>query len=122
MKESEVIGGFFLPSDEESPKPIHPTVRPFNHPAARLEIRLLLDRLSFFPPSPNMSRESELLQQLSHFAIVIAFIQTEALGLLGRRLRSSEGNCFERFSRQLKVVGVRPGRDNGEGEAVSLDQ
>jgi len=121
MQHPCVILRFLLPADQDSTEPIHPTVRPFRHPAAGLEPCGPSHQLRFLTTRTNVRREPEFPRQITHFVKVIPFVQTQALRFLQRRSRSFHGNAFHRLPRQLEVVHVRSPDGQPHRDAVRFD-
>ncbi len=108
MQHTRVILRFLLPTNENATVAIHPTVCPFSHPAASLKPRGTTDQLGFLSARTNMCREPEFPGQVTHFVIIIPFVQTQVVRLVPRRPGSFHGNAFDRLPRQLEVVDVCP--------------
>ena len=122
MKKAKIILRFFLPSYQDTPETIHPTMRPLGHPATGREAHLTLDRLGFFTPRANMSGISKLFDQSSYLTRIIRLIQTHALRFLRRRLRANHRNTFQRGFHHLAVMPVRPGNRQTNRDAVGFRQ
>ena len=126
MQHARVILRFLLPTNQNATVSIHPTVRPLSHPAASLEPRGTPNQLRFFTARANMRREPEFHCQITHFVIVIPFVQTQVLRPAQRRPGSFYGNAFECLPRELEVVdvGARYGQSHRNtvrlGEQTSL--
>ncbi len=106
MQHARVILRFLFPTNQNATVSIHPTVCPFSHPAVSLEARGTPDQLCFLTARANMRRELEFLRQITHFVIVIPFVQAQVLRPVPRRPRSFHGNAFDRLPRKLEVVDV----------------
>src|SRR5678816_1466922 len=78
MQKAQIVARFLVPADQDASETIHPTMRAFHHPAPRFETGLLLEGLGFFPACPDVGSEAKLLQEVSNFVIVIAFIQAQS--------------------------------------------
>ncbi len=122
MQHSRVVLRFLFPTNENATVSIHPTVCPFSHPAASLEPRGTPDQLRLFTARANMRREPELHRQITHFVIVIPFVQTQVLRPVRRRWRSSYGNAFDRLPRELEVVDVRARHGQSHRNTVRLGE
>ena len=107
MQHAHVIFRFLLPTNQNATVSIHPTVCPFSHPAASLEPRGTPKQLRLLTARANMRREPEFPRQITHFVIVIPFVQTQVLRPVPRRWGSSYGDAFDRLPRELEVVDVR---------------
>ena len=113
---------FLLPPNQKATGSIHPTVRPFSHPAASLEPRGTPDQLRLLAARANMRREPEFHRQITHFVIVIPFVQTQVLRFLTRRPGSFHGNAFECLPRELEVVDVRSRYGQSHRNTVRLGE
>ena len=107
MQHSRVVLRFLFPTNENATVSIHPTVSPFSHPAASLEPRATPDQLRPLTARANMRRTPEFHRQITHFVIVIPFVQAQVLRLVPRRPGSLHGDAFDRLPRKLEVVDVR---------------
>src|SRR5579871_596524 len=108
MEQRDIVLRFFAPANEDTPKAVHPTVRPFHHPPPRLVPCLPLDLLRLLAPHLDVRREAELLQQRADFVVVISFVQAHPLGRVLGRL-GTLGICRDALQRgldQLHVVAV----------------
>src|SRR5215471_7868032 len=112
----------FVPAYQDAPKTVHPRMRPLYHPAACLLARLLLDRLGFLAPRPNMRGEPKLLQDIAHFLIIVAFVEAHALRLRHRWLRALDDHTVERGPHQFHVMPVGAIDHQPNGDAVPLSQ
>ena len=83
MKKGDVVVRGFVPSDQNAPEPVQPTVSAFHHPAPSLEAGFLLDGLRLFTPTADVGGEAELVQGAAHLGEVVAFIQAQTLGCSG---------------------------------------
>src|SRR5262249_1169595 len=122
MKHGDVVLRFLTPADEDSAKPIHPTMRPLDHPTPCLEPGLPFNLLRLFAPRLDVRREAELLHDLTHLIIVVSFIHTHALRLRCRRLGALDGNALQRRFDHLHVVAVGPRDGEPHWHAVGLHE
>ena len=106
MKQGQIIFWLFVPPNEQAAKAVHPRMTAFRHPTPRFEARFSLDGLSFFPARANMGRKAELMQDVAHLIIVIAFIQTYPLRLVLGRLGMLEDDALDRRTQQLHIVTI----------------
>ena len=120
MQHSRVILRFLLPTNQNATVSIHPTVCPFSHPAASLEPRAAPDQLGLLAARANMRCEPEFPRQVTHFVIVIPFVQTQVLWLVRRWPGSFHGNALDRLPRQLEVVDVRSRHGQPDRNTVRL--
>jgi phosphate transport system regulatory protein PhoU len=120
MEHPHVIFRFLLPTNQDAPVAIHPTVCPFRNPAASPKPGGASDQLRLATTRTNMRRELEFPRQIAHFLKVVPFVQTQMLRLVPRRPGSFHGNAFQRLPRKLEVADVRPGHDQSYGNTVRL--
>ena len=95
MKEPQVVLGLLGPAHEDAAEAVHPTVRAFHDPASGLEARLLLEGLRLFSPRTDMRGEVELLEQVPNFVVVVAFVQTQTLGIRGSGPGAANRNALD---------------------------
>ena len=107
MQKGKVGFRFLVPTDQNAAKAIHPTMGSFHDPASGAFSSFFLDGLGFFATTADMSRKPELFQHVSHFLIIIAFIQTHILLFSGRGFGSFDHNVFKRASYQFHVMTIR---------------
>src|SRR5262245_9839261 len=119
MQERQIVTHFLVPADEHAPEAIHPTMRALYYPPSCPETGLLLDRLGLFPPCPDVGREAEFGQQLAHFIIVIALVQTHPLGCVWGRLRPLHWDTLDRLPSQLEVIPIRARHGQADGHATA---
>jgi hypothetical protein len=77
-----------------------------DHPAARLESGLALDRLRLFATRANMRGEPELLRELPDLLVVVALVEAELLRVAPRRFGLLYGNALDGFPGELEVIAV----------------
>jgi hypothetical protein len=66
MQKPQIVTHLLVPTDEEAPEAIHPTMRAFYHPPPGLETYFLFERLRLLPSREDVRRDPELLQQIPH--------------------------------------------------------
>src|ERR1700733_762900 len=94
----------------------------FDNPATGFESGRLLDGTDLFTATSDVRGEAKFFRQLTHLTVVVALVEAEALRSVARGLGPRDDDALERLTRQLEVVAVRPGDDDGEGDAVGLGQ
>ena len=109
MNKSKVVLRFLLPTYQDTPEAIHPTVCSLRHPATRFEANLMLDRLSFFAARTNMGGIGKFLDQSSYLTRIISLIQTHPLRLLLCWLWASYRDTLKRRLDHFAVMSIRPG-------------
>jgi len=122
MNQSKVVLRFLLPTDQDTPEAIHPTVRSFRHPPACFEAHLMLDRLSFFAPRANMSGIGKFMDQRSYLTGIISLIQTHPLRVLLRRLWAGDRDTLQRRPDHFTVMPIRPGNRHANRDTVGFCQ
>ena len=121
MKHSHIVLSFLIPSNQNAPEAIEPTMCALDYPATSfgtcfgLELRLLT-------PMANRGSELEFLSQFSNLGIVIALIQTQALRVLGRRAGPVHVNILQGLACQLAVVTVGFGDGHGQRDALRIGE
>lgn len=122
MQHGKVSRWLLFPTDENTPKTVHPTVRSLDNPTPRFVARLLLEGLGFFATRANVRREAELNKDGAHFIVVVALVQAHALRLLRCWLRTGNRDAFNRFAQQLEVVLVGSCGHNADGNARAFTE
>ena len=122
MQHSEIVLALLLPADQEPPEAVQPAVRPLDHPASGSVAYSACQRFGFFAPCVQVQGVEELLGQLPHLVVVVAFVQQQSLRLLRRRLGPSNRNALEGFPRQLEVGPVGASDGDAEGHARPVGQ
>src|SRR5919108_4530003 len=122
MEKGKIVFRLFVPAHQDTPKAIHPRVSALHHPAPSFLACYHFDRLRLLTPRPNMGGAPKLLQDLTDFLIVVAFVQAHALRVLGcwRRMRNHE--ALERRPHQLHIMPVGAIHRQPHGDAVALGQ
>jgi len=106
MKQSQLIRRLLFPPRQDAAEPVHPTVRPFDHPTPGLEAGLALDRLGFLAPSFDVGGISEFLHQVADPIVVVSFVQAHALRMIPRRLGTFDGHALQGGFHHFGVVPV----------------
>jgi len=106
MKQSQIILRFLFPPREDTPKAVHPAMRPFHNPAASPEASFVFNRLGFFASGSNVGCISELFHQITHLARIISLIQRHTLRLLLCRFRTLYRNALYRCRNHLAVMPI----------------
>src|SRR5438128_6823461 len=122
MKHSDVVFDFLVPANENAPKPIHPTVRPFYHPAARFGAGISFEFLGFLAASANVSRETKLLNDFSNLIKVITFIHAHALLFSRCRLRGLDRHALDGGLDHFHIVAVGAVHGHAHRNPFGLDQ
>ena len=95
MEQGQIVFDLFLPADQHSAKPVHPTVCALDYPSSRLEADLPFEGLCFFLSRSNMQSIAKYLPQFPNLVVVIPFIQAKVLLSRVGRLWPSNGNALE---------------------------
>ena len=122
MNKSKIVLRFLLPTYQNTPEAIHPTVCSLRHPTARFEADLMLDRLSFFTAGANVGSIGKFLDQSSYLARIISFVQTHPLWLLLCRLWASNRDTLKRRLDHFAVMSIRPGNRHANRYSVGFRQ
>jgi len=122
MQKSDIVFRLFIPTNEDPSKAVQPTMRPFHHPAAGLFAGFVFDFLSFLSTRTNMFSKTKLLQNVPDLLIIIAFVQTHALRLLGGWLRTLHHDIFHRLANQFHIVTVSSLHGQADGNPVPFRQ
>ena len=104
MEHGEVGVGAFLPAGEDAAKAIHPGMGALDDPAAGAEAGLVLDRFRFFAAATNVGGETELVEQLAYFVVVVAAVEAEPLRSPPGRLGPADRDRLDRGAAELEVV------------------
>src|SRR5580698_8475106 len=95
VQEADVVGDFFLPPDQESPGAVEPRMSAFDFPATGFAATALGLRGLVGLPWDMRCVTSPANFMINRIAS-IAFVETEMLRLLGRRLRTFDRDGVER--------------------------
>src|SRR5262245_12558480 len=120
MQKPQVVAHFLVPADQHAPKTVHPTMRTFHHPPPGFEPSLLLQRLGFLAPCPDMCREAELVEQLPYLVIIIAFVQTQPLVGVWGGVWPLHSYVLDGLARQLEIIPIRAGHGQPERHATAI--
>ena len=108
MQKGDVVVGALVPTDQDAPETVQPTMSPFHYPAPGFETSCSFDGLSLLASTADVGGEAELGQGAAHFGEVAAFIQAHTLGMLWAGCRSWHRQAVHRRPYQLHVVAVGP--------------
>ena len=78
MEQAQIVFDLFLPADQHSAKPVHPTVCALYYPSSRLEADLPFEGLCFFLSRSNMQSIAKYLPQFPNLVVVIPVLATLA--------------------------------------------
>ena len=106
MKEGDVIGRGLVPTDQNAPEAVQPTMSVFHHPASGFEPSPLFDGLCLFPTAADVGRKAKLVQGPAQLSKVVAFIRAQTLGMIWAGCRSGYRQAAQRRPYQLHVVAV----------------
>jgi hypothetical protein len=106
MQESNISFRFLIPTDQNAPKTIQPTMSSLHYPTSGTFSSFFFDLLPFFATRADMCCKAKFFQQVSHFRIIVAFIQTHILLLLSGRFRSFYHNVFKGVAYHLHILAV----------------
>src|SRR5215510_807722 len=122
MQKAQIVAYLLVPTDQHAPKTVHPTMRALHHPSAGFETSFFLQCLGFFPPGPNMSRETKLLQEVSHLVIVIALIQTQPLRRVWSRVGSLYSDLLDSLACHLEIIAISAVHSQTDGHATAVGE
>src|SRR5262249_7892380 len=122
MQKGERVFRLFVPTHQDTPKPVHPAMRAFDHPAPCFEPRFALEFFGFCTPRKDMRREPKFCQDIAHFLIAVAFVQTHALRVCHRGCRALDHEAVERRPHQFHIMPIGPIHRHPQRHAVALGQ
>ncbi len=82
MKKGDVVVWGLIPTDQDAPETVQPTMGTFHHPTPRLETGLPFDSLSHFASTADVGSESEPLQGMAHLGKVVAPVSSTGQALV----------------------------------------
>ena len=122
MQKSNVILRLFVPTDENAPETIHPTMRTFNDPASGAFACFRFDFLRFLVARANMRGETKFCNSLVRIGIIVTSIQTEVLQRCWRRRRTFDHNVVHGFCKQFFVMAIGPVYRQAKRNAMPFGQ
>ena len=122
VQEGNIGFRLLIPTDQNATKTVHPTMRSFHHPASSAFSSFFLDRFRFFTPTSDVRRKSKFFQNVSHFVIIVAFVQTHILLFLAGRFRLFYHNVFKRVSHHFHVMTISACHGQSNRHAMPLRQ
>ena len=122
MQKSDVVLGVLVPTHQDAPETVQPTVGAFHHPASGFEPSLPFDGLCLFASTADVGGEAELLQGAAHFSEVVTLVQAQPLGMLWAGRRSWHRQAVHRNPHQLHVVAVGPIHCQSHRNALGFSQ
>ena len=120
LDEAEGVDWLPVVADEDRPALLQPGEGALDDPAAGAEARLLPERLRLLAAAADVGGEAELARELAHLVVVVALVQAEVLGCLGRRLGTSDRDALKRAAGELEVVAVGTVNREPERDAAAL--
>lgn len=93
-----------------------------HHPTSGTEPGIAFDRAGFFAPAADVGGEAELGHEVANLLVVVAFVQTQPLGVFGRGFGARHHPAFQGFAGQLQVMPVGAGHRQANRHAVPLGQ
>src|SRR5262245_4387229 len=121
MQESQVVGSFLFPANQQAAGAVRPGVSAFDEPAARPTATTLRNRRTFSFLG-NVNRVACTTHCMTHRFGIVAFVRTEMLFVARRRLWAPHGNVLNRFSDQLLIMHIRAGDSDPNRHASPLRQ
>jgi len=106
MKQTKKIIRFLFPPHQDAAEAIHPTMCPFDNPAASFEPSFMFDGLGFFASGSNVGCIIKLFHQISYLIRIISLIQRHTLRLLFCRFRTLYRNTLYRCRNHLAVMPI----------------
>jgi hypothetical protein len=97
-------------------------MRALHHPPPGFETCLVLQGLSLRAPRSDGRREPELVQQVSHLVVILAFVQTQPLRGFGGGVRPFHRYAFDGLARQLAIMPIRAGYGQPEWHATAVGE
>src|SRR5262245_56772415 len=122
MQKPKVVTHFFVPADQHPPEAIHPAMRALHHPPPGFETSLVLQGMGLRAPRSDVRREPELVQQVSHLVVIIAFVQAQPLRGFEGGLRPFHSYAFDGLARQLEIIPLRAGHGQTEWHATAVGE
>lgn len=96
LEEGEVVLGFFRPADQKRAVAVEPGVAGFDDPAAGAPAGSGAFQFEFVAAATDVRREAAADRELDDPRVGVAAVETEALRLLGGRLRPVDRHRVER--------------------------
>jgi site-specific DNA recombinase len=94
----------------------------FHDPTSGTFSSFVHNLFGFLATTTDVRCKAKFFQKVSHFNIVIAFIQTHILLLLSSRFRSFDHNAFKGVSYHLHILAIGAFHCQPDGNAVPLGQ
>ena len=83
MQKGDVVFGGLVPTDQDVPEAVQPTVGAFHHSASGFETSPSFDGLSLLASAADVGGEIELVQRATHLGEVVALVRAHPLGMFG---------------------------------------
>src|SRR5215210_7173807 len=121
VEHGEVVGGLFVPADQDGAEAVQPGVRALHHPAPGFGSRAALGA-DLLAAGAQVQGEAELLGQGARLVVVEALVEAEVLRAATRRPGASDRDRAEGSAHQLVVIAVRPVDRRPERDAAAVGE
>jgi hypothetical protein len=122
MQHGDIGVGALLPSDEDSPEAIHPTVRAFHDPAARLVAGGALEPALILTTASDVAGEAKLVDESIDLGAIVALVEAKTLRTVFRWSWTPKRDALESFTRELEVDAVGAADGQAERDARRFGQ
>jgi hypothetical protein len=120
MQKRKRIFRFFLPTDQNPTKAVHPTMGAFDHPTPGTFPGFLGQGFDLFAARAKMGRKPKFGQQVADFPGGIPLVQTHPLGLFLGRLWTFNHQTLNGLPCQLHLMPVGPVHRQADRDPVSF--
>src|SRR5438067_125147 len=122
MKKGQIVLWFFVPTDEQAAKAVHPGMCPFHDPTPCLETSLLFDGFGLLSAWADMGGKAEFVQDIAHLVVVVAFVQAHPLRVLLAWLGTLDDDAFDGRSHQFHIVAIGSLNRQADWKAMPLGE
>ena len=122
MEEGEIVFRLFIPTNENTPETVHPTMSTFNDPTPCTFSCFFLQFFGFFATGANMRSESKFTQSIAHIIKIITSIHADVLFFLRRWLWAFDHNLRQGFVNQFHVVTIGSCNRQANGNSLAFGQ
>jgi len=122
MQEGGIVFSLLLPTDENTPKTVHPTMRSLHYPTPCPFASFSLQHLGFLAARTNGFRKAKFLDRVTYFLVIVTLVHAHALWFLFGWFWTVNHNALDGFTYQFHVIAIGPFDSEADGHTIPFGQ